>query len=104
MKSSAQSVYRKSTPAPARNGNGQGNAGHALWRREWDSPLRFVSAFAREPLRVGAVWPSSRALARAVVDSCDFGSDATVVELGAGTGAFTGLILKRLNGRGRLLA
>jgi phosphatidylethanolamine/phosphatidyl-N-methylethanolamine N-methyltransferase len=69
-----------------------------------DFPLHFLSAFVREPLTVGAVWPSSRALARVVAESCEIKPGATVVELGPGTGAFTGLLLKRLNGRGRLLA
>ena len=53
------------------------------------SPLRFVEAFIREPLTVGSFWPSSSALAQAVVESCDFKPDDTVVELGPGTGAFT---------------
>ncbi len=66
--------------------------------------LRFVEAFIREPLVVGSLWPSSSALSRAVVDSCEFKPGATVVELGPGTGAFTELLLKRLAGRGRLLA
>ena len=66
--------------------------------------LRFVEAFLREPLVVGSLWPSSSSLSRAVVDSCDFLPGATVVELGPGTGAFTGLLRKRLAGRGRLLA
>lgn len=66
--------------------------------------LRFVEAFLREPLVVGSLWPSSSSLSHAVVDSCEFAPGATVVELGPGTGAFTGLLRKRLAGRGRLLA
>lgn len=69
-----------------------------------DSPLRFVQAFLREPFTVGACWPSSAALSRAVVDSCDFGPESTVVELGPGTGSFTELLLERLDSRGQLLA
>jgi len=72
--------------------------------RQQDFPLQFLTEFAREPFQVGALWPSSQALSRVVVDCCDIKSGATVVELGAGTGAFTGLLLKRLSGRGRLLA
>jgi len=68
------------------------------------SRLRFIEAFLRQPLLVGACWPSSAALSRAVVNRCDFLPDDTVVELGPGTGAFTGLLLKRLDHRGRLLA
>lgn len=69
-----------------------------------NAPWRFLAAFLREPLTVGAPWPSSRALARAVVDTCEFPPHATVVELGPGTGAFTELLLQRLNPHGCLLA
>jgi phosphatidylethanolamine/phosphatidyl-N-methylethanolamine N-methyltransferase len=69
-----------------------------------DFLLRFLAEFAREPLQIGALWPSSKALSQAVVNCCDIEPDATVVELGPGTGAFTGLLLNRLSERGRLLA
>jgi phosphatidylethanolamine/phosphatidyl-N-methylethanolamine N-methyltransferase len=82
----------------------RGQRARASGPRSLHAPLQFLGAFARAPLRVGAIWPSSRALARRVADCCDFRPGATVVELGAGTGAFTGLLLKRLSGRGRLLA
>jgi phosphatidylethanolamine/phosphatidyl-N-methylethanolamine N-methyltransferase len=68
------------------------------------APLRFLGEFVREPLRVGSVWPSSRALSRVVVDGCDFKPDNMVVELGPGSGPFTRLLLNRLNNRGRLVA
>ena len=68
------------------------------------SPLRFVEAFIREPLTVGSLWPSSAALSRAVVNSCDFSPSDMVVELGPGTGSFTELLLERLEERGQLLA
>ena len=55
-------------------------------------------------MTVGAFWPSSAALSRAVVDSCVFRPGDTVVELGPGTGSFTELLLERLEERGRLLA
>ncbi len=69
-----------------------------------NAPLRFIEAFLREPLAVGSLWPSSTTLSRAVVNSCEFRPDDTVVELGPGTGAFTELLLERLDGRGRLIA
>lgn len=68
------------------------------------SALQFLEAFLREPLTVGALWPSSAALSRVVVDSCDFGPADTVVELGPGVGSFTKLLLERLDPRGQLLA
>ena len=72
--------------------------------RQLDFSLRFLSEFAREPLRVGALLPSSQALARVVVGSCAIGADSLVVELGAGTGAFTGLLMKRVGRQGHLVA
>lgn len=69
-----------------------------------NSRLRFLGAFVREPFTIGAVWPSSSALARKVVESCDLKSGDTVVELGAGTGVITDMVLKRLNGDGRFVA
>jgi phospholipid N-methyltransferase len=72
--------------------------------RGHDSPLSFLAAFAREPFKVGSLWPSSKALSKVVADSCEIRRGSTVVELGPGTGAFTGPILNRLDGRGRFLA
>ena len=68
------------------------------------SAWRFVEAFIREPLSVGAFWPSSPELARAIAKACEFKPGDTVAELGPGTGSFTELLLERLHGRGRLLA
>ena len=73
-------------------------------RMNTGSAWRFVEAFVREPMTVGACWPSSEALSRAVVDSCEFEPWSTIVELGPGTGSFTELLLERLDDRGRLLA
>lgn len=65
---------------------------------------KFVRAFVREPLKVGAIWPSSETLSRAVADACEFAPQDTVVELGPGTGNFTQLLLDRLDKSGRLVA
>ena len=73
-------------------------------REQDDSPLHFLGEFMRQPLKVGAILPSSKTLSRVVVESCHIRPSDTVVELGPGTGPFTGLILKRLSARGRLLA
>ena len=54
----------------------------------------FLSAWLRNPLQVGAVLPSSNALARAMAARVPLGSGLTV-ELGAGTGAVTGALLAR---------
>ncbi len=65
---------------------------------------QFVRAFVREPLKVGAIWPSSETLSRAVANACDFAPHDTVVELGPGTGNFTQLLSERLDKSGRLVA
>ncbi|HNT15530.1 MAG TPA: methyltransferase domain-containing protein [Verrucomicrobiota bacterium] len=65
---------------------------------------RFVQAFVREPLKVGAIWPSSGHLSEAIVAACHFAPGDTVVELGPGTGNFTKRLLHRLGPDGRLVA
>lgn len=64
----------------------------------------FFSAFLREPLKVGAFWPSSPVLSQQIVEGCQLESREMVVELGPGTGAFTRLILDRMNPRSRFFA
>ena len=66
----------------------------------------FAAQFVRAPLATASVWPSSSALARAMADAAlrAAPADPVVVELGAGSGAFTGLLAHRLAGRGRQLA
>jgi phospholipid N-methyltransferase len=104
MKPSTKTGYPHAERAFRKGWQGQRANQQAAIGLPWDSPLRFVAAFAREPLKIGAVWPSSKVLSRTVVDCCAFKTDDLVVELGAGTGAFTGLLLKRLSRRGQLLA
>jgi len=58
--------------------------------------IEFFQAFIREPVSVGALSPSSRALARAMIQGCNLQDADTVVEMGPGTGAFTGLIRERI--------
>ncbi len=64
----------------------------------------FFSRFLRSPRTVGAVTASSRALAEAMVDGVDLQSPGHIVELGPGTGAFTGAIVDRLGPDTRFLA
>jgi phospholipid N-methyltransferase len=58
--------------------------------------LAFLGAFLRKPHVVGAIAPSSQALALAMIDGLDLKRAKLVVELGPGTGAFTKVILERL--------
>jgi phospholipid N-methyltransferase len=65
---------------------------------------RFLSEFLKKPGSVGAVAPSSRSLARKMVEWIDWPNVRTVIEYGPGTGAFTGPICDCLHAPGRLLA
>jgi len=68
-----------------------------------NSCLQFLGEFARRPFTTIALWPSSKALSKVVANCCDLSPGGLIVELGARTGAFTRLMLDRLNGQGRLL-
>lgn len=58
--------------------------------------LHFLKAFLRSPGSVGAIWPSSPFLAKAMVRASAIHQAENVLELGPGTGAFTGEILSSL--------
>ncbi len=64
--------------------------------------------FFKESIRsfrpTASIFPSSRYLADALLRPIDFRKARIIVELGPGTGAVTGEILKRLRPDGRLLA
>ena len=55
----------------------------------------FFREFARDPVLLGAVAPSGRALAERMVDAAGIGPGHAVVELGAGTGPMTAALLAR---------
>ncbi len=65
---------------------------------------RFLRAFFANPRHVGAVLPTSARTVRTMLDMAPIGGARCVVELGAGTGAHTREILRRLGPQGRLLA
>lgn len=55
---------------------------------------QFIAAWLRSPLKMGALVPSSRALARALASKVDTGKPGLVIELGAGTGVVTHALLQ----------
>ena len=57
---------------------------------------RFFTAFLRQPVSMGAVAPSSRWLATRMTEGVRLDQAKVVVEIGAGTGAFTGVIQEKL--------
>ena len=58
--------------------------------------LKFLTQFRRAPRSVGAIVPSSDALAQAMIAPIDFVNARTIVEFGPGTGVMTTAIQKRL--------
>jgi phosphatidylethanolamine/phosphatidyl-N-methylethanolamine N-methyltransferase len=50
---------------------------------------QFIVAWMRSPMKIGAILPSSRALARAMASQIDIRDGGAVIELGAGTGMVT---------------
>jgi phosphatidylethanolamine/phosphatidyl-N-methylethanolamine N-methyltransferase len=63
-----------------------------------------VREFIRHPGAIGAIAPSSRRLALEATAPIPQRGDPVVVELGCGTGAFTGAIQARLGARGTHIA
>ncbi|GAB2699724.1 class I SAM-dependent methyltransferase [Paenibacillus thermoaerophilus] len=53
----------------------------------------FLTRFLRDPRQVGSVLPSSRYLAKAMVGEIEWARTRAVAELGAGTGAITGVMM-----------
>ena len=66
--------------------------------------FEFVREFLRSPSTVGAIWPSSPALARAMVNASGVSEAESVLELGPGSGAFTGEILASLRVGARFIS
>ena len=56
----------------------------------------FLARFAARPTQVGALFPSSKELAKAMLEGIELKSGDIVIEFGPGTGAFTDAVLKRL--------
>jgi phosphatidylethanolamine/phosphatidyl-N-methylethanolamine N-methyltransferase len=66
--------------------------------------LQLLGKFLRHPRTVGAVAPSSAALAREMVAGISGSEGERIVELGPGTGSFTRAIIGRMGSHSRLLA
>lgn len=57
--------------------------------------VHFIAAWLRSPLGTGALLPSSRSLAKAMVAQLDISVPGVVVELGAGTGVMTNALIQQ---------
>ncbi|OHA93976.1 MAG: hypothetical protein A3D37_00325 [Candidatus Zambryskibacteria bacterium RIFCSPHIGHO2_02_FULL_38_22] len=59
--------------------------------------MNFLREFLRYPTKTGAIVPSSRALAKLIIDTANLSNKKCVVELGSGDGIFTEEIEKHIN-------
>ena len=65
--------------------------------------LLFLGEYLKNIRQTGAITPSSRFLARKMVESVDFDRAKVIIEYGPGTGAFTAEIVRRMKPGTRLL-
>jgi phosphatidylethanolamine/phosphatidyl-N-methylethanolamine N-methyltransferase len=56
---------------------------------------QFLVLWAKSPMRIGGILPSSRGLARAMAAQVDVNDDGVIIELGAGTGMVTHALVER---------
>jgi phosphatidylethanolamine/phosphatidyl-N-methylethanolamine N-methyltransferase len=59
-----------------------------------DDEVRFLRSWIEKPLHMGAVMPSSKALARTMAGYVDAAAEGPVIELGPGTGAITNALIE----------
>jgi phosphatidylethanolamine/phosphatidyl-N-methylethanolamine N-methyltransferase len=95
---------RKRSKPLQQKGRGTGNGFFRELEMDIVEHVEFFQAFIREPASVGALSPSSKALAEAMVHGCALDKADMVVELGAGTGAFTGLIRRQMRSEATFMA
>ncbi len=70
----------------------------------WREHLLLFGRFLKAPRSIGAIAPSSPALAEAMVAALRLGGADRIVELGPGTGALTSALVARLHPGARVLA
>lgn len=65
---------------------------------------RFLTAFIRNPRATGSLVPSSQGLAKRMVEGLDLEHAQVIVEIGPGTGAFTGELMRRAKAGAKIIA
>lgn len=70
---------------------------HSKKRQSLKDNILFIKAFLKSPAHVGAIFPSSRALADAMTSFEELPKTKTILELGCGTGAITEAILEKIS-------
>ncbi len=56
----------------------------------------FMKAFLKDAKLIGSIRPSSKQLTKSMLDSIDFSTAKTIVELGPGTGVITRQIVEQM--------
>ena len=71
-------------------------ASHDQHRHRSGGAILYIRQYLRSPTQIGAVAPSSTALASRMLETIDFSTSKMLVEFGPGPGNVTSLILPRL--------
>lgn len=67
-----------------------------------NNSLLFFQKFFQNPKQIGSLWPSSRFLARKMVQSLPWDEVSAIAELGSGTGVITKEIKSRVSEKARV--
>ncbi len=73
-------------------------------RDRMNENLLFMRKFLKHGLTIASFWPSSVAMSRATIGKIDWRHAKVIVELGAGTGAITDQIVRKLQAHTVLIA
>lgn len=65
--------------------------------------IQFIQEYLKTPRSVGAIWPSSSTLAKAMVAPVRFDQATCIVEFGPGTGVFTERLVEKLHPHNHLV-
>lgn len=68
------------------------------------SNFLFLGKFFRHGITIASVWPSSKSLCKATIKEVDFAKARVIVELGAGTGPITDMVISKLQPHTRFIA
>lgn len=71
--------------------------------QHWKDIAHTIRHFVRSPQQIGTIIPSSRFLARKMIDCVSAKTASCIVELGAGTGAITSEMLRQAGPQTRVL-
>jgi ornithine lipid N-methyltransferase len=85
-------------------GHGGGHPVRTIKKHSFRENLLFMGKFFRHGRKIASVWPSSVAMSRATIGKVDWDHAKVIVELGAGTGAITEQIVRRLQAHTRLIS